>query len=140
MKKTSMLLISFLLLQVIARAQTNADAITGEWLTQAKDGKILIYKEDNQYMGKIIGGNSNSSLDEKNPDIKLRNQPLLGKVILWKFRFNGKDKWEEGKIYDPNNGKTYDCVIKLKNNDELEVRGYVGISLFGRTELWTRIK
>jgi uncharacterized protein (DUF2147 family) len=63
---------------------------------------------------------------------------LIGLVILKDFAFNGKDKWEDGTIYDPNNGKTYSCVIRLKNESALEVRGYIGISLLGRTEVWTR--
>jgi uncharacterized protein (DUF2147 family) len=140
MKKISFLLMALIAVAINTNAQTSADAILGEWLTQAKDGKILIYKQGNQYFGKIIGGNSTSTNDEKNPDEKQRGLPLMGKVILTKFVFNGKSKWEDGEIYDPNNGKTYSCIIKLKNVNEMEVRGYVGISMFGRTELWTRIR
>ncbi|TAH01988.1 MAG: DUF2147 domain-containing protein [Sphingobacteriales bacterium] len=138
--KNIKLILLFLLSGWTIQAQTNTDAITGEWLTQSKDGSILIYKQANKYYGKIIGGNSEGRKDDKNPDEKLRSQPLIGKVILSNFVFDGKSKWEDGTIYDPNNGKTYSCVIKLKNNNEMEVRGYVGISLFGRTDVWTRIK
>jgi uncharacterized protein (DUF2147 family) len=138
--KNIKLILLFLLSGWTLQAQTNTDAITGEWLTQSKDGSILIYKQANKYYGKIIGGKNEGRKDDKNPDEKLRSQPLIGKVILSNFVFDGKSKWEDGTIYDPNNGKTYSCVIKLKNNNEMEVRGYVGISLFGRTDVWTRIK
>jgi uncharacterized protein (DUF2147 family) len=140
MKKSILLFIALIAVAINTNAQTSADAILGEWLTKSKDGKILIYKEGNQYFGKITGGNSTNSKDENNPDEKLRGLPLIGKIILTKFVFNGKSKWEDGQIYDPNNGKTYSCIIKLKNANELEVRGYVGISLIGRTEVWCRIK
>jgi uncharacterized protein (DUF2147 family) len=57
--------------------------------------------------------------------------------LLENFKYNG-GTWEEGTIYDPKNGKTYSCIIKKKDNKTLEVRGYVGISLIGRTVEWTK--
>ena len=118
--------------------QPKPDAIVGEWLTAAKDGKVQIYKSVNKFFGKISWGNRTNGKDTNNPDPKLRDQNLIGLVILKDFAFNGKDKWEDGTIYDPNNGKTYSCVIRLKDEKTLEVRGYIGISLLGRTEVWTR--
>jgi uncharacterized protein (DUF2147 family) len=121
-----------------AFGQPQPDAIVGEWLTAAKDGKVQIYKSGNKFFGKISWGNRPNGKDTNNPDPKLRDQNLIGLVILKDFAFNGKDKWEDGTIYDPNNGKTYSCVIRLKDEKTLEVRGYIGISLLGRTEVWTR--
>lgn len=121
-----------------AFGQPKPDAIVGEWLTAAKDGKVQIYKSGNKFFGKISWGNRTNGKDTNNPDPKLRDQNLIGLVILKDFAFNGKDKWEDGTIYDPNNGKTYSCVIRLKDEKTLEVRGYIGISLLGRTEVWTR--
>lgn len=121
-----------------ALGQPKPDAIVGEWLTAAKDGKVQIYKSGNKFFGKISWGNRPNGKDTNNPDPKLRDQNLIGLVILKDFSFNGKDKWEDGTIYDPNNGKTYSCVIRIKDEKTLEVRGYIGISLLGRTEVWTR--
>ena len=59
--------------------------------------------------------------------------------ILKNFEFTGK-AWEEGSIYDPKNGKSYSCNMKLKKADELEIRGFVGVSLLGRTTVWTKVK
>lgn len=135
------LLISICILfsfELVALAQDKSEAIVGEWLTAAKDGKVSIYKTGNKFFGKISWGNKPNSKDTKNPDQKLRDQNLIGLVILKDFEFDGKDKWEDGTIYDPNNGKTYSCVIKLTDAKTLEVRGYIGISLLGRTEVWTR--
>jgi len=57
--------------------------------------------------------------------------------IVWGFKYKGKNRWVKGKIYDPDNGKTYSCKMKLVDN-ELKVRGFIGISLFGRTTVWTK--
>lgn len=112
--------------------------VTGEWLTATKDGKILIYKDGNKFYGKIIWGKAEGRKDINNPKESLRSRDLIGLIILKDFVFNGKNKWTDGEIYDPNNGKKYSCTITLKNPKTLEVRGYIGISLFGRTEVWTR--
>jgi uncharacterized protein (DUF2147 family) len=129
-----------LLLPFFAPAQTNTDAITGQWLSAAKDTKFMIYKSNGKYYGKVVWGSGTQTTDEKNPNPQLRSRPLTGIVILNNFVFNGKDTWTDGTIYDPREGKTYSCKITMKDNNTLEVRGYVGISLFGRTETWTRVK
>ena len=53
------------------------------------------------------------------------------------FRYGGKNGWGNGRIYDPNKGKTYSCKAKLKGN-ELHIRGFIGVSVFGRTTVWIR--
>jgi uncharacterized protein (DUF2147 family) len=75
-------------------------------------------------------------MDKNNPDQAKQGQPVLGLEILNGFGFD-KDEWNEGHIYDPESGKTYSCTLSLKDAHTLKVRGYVGISMFGRTEIWT---
>ena len=138
MKTTFLLVLSTLILQVNAFANSGPDAILGEWLSQEKDGKIIIFKQGDQYFGKISWGKTPGRKDGKNPDEKLRSRELLGAVILKNFKFTGS-AWENGTIYDPNSGKTYDCILKVKDgNKTLDIRGFVGISMFGRTSTWTR--
>jgi len=140
------LLLSTILLFVVSLSFAQSepgDKIIGEWLNEEKDGKIEIYKTGNLYFGKIIWGNSiyesdGQSLqkDVKNPEEKYRNRQLLNLVILHHFEY--KDGiWDNGKLYDPKSGKTYHCIIKLRD-DKLEIRGYVGITLLGRTTYWER--
>lgn len=117
-----------------------ADLILGVWSTEGKDAKFEIYKKDNQYFGKIIWGTGGDTKDSKNPDPKLRSRDLIGLSILKNFVFKGGNLWEEGTIYDPKNGETYSCKLTLVSSNKLDVRGFVGFSLFGRTETWTRIK
>jgi uncharacterized protein (DUF2147 family) len=127
-------------LNVIALAQT--DPIEGIWLNEEKDAKIQIYKgRDGLFYGKIIWlkeptENGAAKLDKKNPKEAGRKQPILGLIILKKFEKDGST-YDDGTVYDPQNGKTYDATINYKGKT-LALRGYVGISLFGRTATWER--
>ena len=121
-------------------AQANPDAILGIWLNEEKDAKIKIYKEGGKFFGKIVWhktGDDISAYDENNPDPELQKRKKVGLVILTGFEFDD-GQWEEGEVYDPKNGKTYSCVIKLQKDGVLYVRGYIGISLLGRTAHWTK--
>lgn len=132
------------LFTVMSFAQTKADDIVGIWLTTGKEpAKIQIYKSGEKYFGKIVWlknatENGVPRFDKNNSDKNKQNQKILGLVILKGFRFDGDDEWEDGEIYDPESGKTYNCYLSLKDINTLKVRGYVGISFLGRTELWTR--
>jgi uncharacterized protein (DUF2147 family) len=139
-----LLLVLLALLSAASRAQTRpaaspaAAAILGRWLTADKAGIIQIYAQQGRYAGKIVGPEP-PRLDANNPDPALRQRPLLGVVMLQGFRYDGAGAWANGTIYDPRNGKTYSCILRLKTASALEVRGYVGVSLLGRTEVWTRL-
>jgi uncharacterized protein (DUF2147 family) len=135
-----LLTITFLgLFLSISFAQTAPqDAVTGVWFNAEKDGKIQIYKQGDRYFGKLIWTKTPRK-DTENPNEKLKTRELEGIVLLNNFKFDGKN-WEDGTIYDPKNGKTYSCIIKSKGPNNLDIRGYIGISLLGRTTGWTRTK
>jgi len=122
-----------------AFAQALPDAVLGEWLTPRKDSRIQIYREGSQYFGKVVWG-SGATKDEKNPDPALQNRALVGLVMLNNLKFDGTDTWANGTIYDPREGKTYACKMALNDARSLRVRGYIGVSLFGRTEVWSRVR
>lgn len=127
-----------------ANAQSGADAALGIWYNAEKDGKIQLYKQGDKYFGKIVWlkePNDNAGkpkLDTNNEDTKLRNRPIIGLQIIKDFGYTGDSVWEGGKIYDPKNGKLYSCKMTLKNKNTLDVRGFVGMALLGRTTTWTR--
>lgn len=132
-------------ISIFTHAQNNAaDKLIGVWISEEKDGKIEIYKTGTKYFGKIIGGNDliekdgTPRKDDKNPDKKLKSRPLLNMIILTNFIYED-GAWTDGKIYDPKSGKTYSSTMKL-HDDKLEIRGYIGVSLFGRTTVWERDK
>ncbi|EOZ95577.1 hypothetical protein A33Q_2939 [Indibacter alkaliphilus LW1] len=120
------------------------DDILGEWYTTEKDAKIEIFKIQDKYHGRIIWMeepeiDGKPILDENNSDKSKRARPILGMKLLEDFKFND-GKWEDGTIYDPRNGKNYSCTLKKKDAQTLEVRGYVGVSLIGRTVEWSKAK
>ena len=130
---------------VSAQSTNKADDIIGIWLSEEKNGKIEIYKSGYKYYGKLIWGKTmfeadgrTSKKDVKNSDMNLRTRKLKDLIMLTNFVFED-NVWSGGKIYDPQAGKLYSCTMKLKANT-LNIRGYVGISLFGRSSEWTRIK
>ncbi|MFN3801139.1 DUF2147 domain-containing protein [Belliella pelovolcani] len=141
---TQLLTFSLLFFASYTTIAQDADAIVGEWYTTEKDAKVEIYKENGKYNGKITWleqptENGKPILDANNSDKSKRDRKILGMELLEGFEF--KDgTWENGTIYDPTNGKTYSCTLKKKNDKTLEVRGYIGISLVGRTVEWTKVK
>jgi len=115
----------------------SANEITGLYWSPKKDAKIEIYKKGLQYFGRSVWV-ANPRKDTKNPDESLRERVVLGIELLTGFIY--KDGlYTNGKVYDPESGKTYNCKMTLADS-KLKVRGYIGISLFGRTEIFERIQ
>lgn len=131
-----MALFTGLIVPKTSRAQ---DQLLGIWWTPKKDGKIEMYRVGQTYFGKLIWGKS-SKKDLQNPNPALRNRELLGTNILSGFIYDDGE-WTGGKIYDPESGKTYSCKIWLENGGKLlKAKGYIGISLLGRTETFERVQ
>ena len=144
MNFTKLMLIAMVIgiIPFFSQAQ-QADAILGKWYTQDNDAQVEVYKEGNTYHGKMVWlkeptENGKPKVDKNNTDKAKRQRPILGMHLLRDFVHEGKT-WEEGTIYDPRNGKSYSCTIKLVNENTMEVRGYVGVAAFGRTVEWTRV-
>lgn len=127
-----------------------ADRIVGVWATEKAQAHVEISQGDSGYEGTIIwlkepffpgddeqGMAGMTKVDRENPDIGLRDRPIVGLRIMEGFRYAKGNRWTDGTIYDPENGKTYKAKIWLTDEGTLKVRGYVGISLFGRTTEWT---
>lgn len=135
-----------LLLTVIcfsARGQ-KSDEILGQWANSTGEAQIEISKKGSKYFGKIVklkepNENGKPKTDTKNPNASLRNKPILGLELLKDFVYED-GKWVDGSIYDPKSGKTYSCTMTMKENGQLSMRGYIGISLVGRSEIWKRVK
>ena len=135
------------LLFTFSTSAQDADKLAGVW--QPSDGRsmIKIDKIGSKFYGRVVwlkepnDDDGNPRTDVNNPDEKLRSTPLKGYRVLKDFVYNAEDEiWEEGTIYDPKNGTTYNCKIELKNDNQIEVRGFVGTEMFGRTDVWTRLK
>jgi len=125
--------------------QDNPDAIVGVWKTGEGNAMVRIYKNGEKYQGKIVWlkepndpETGKPKVDKNHPEENVRTRSLLGLINVWGFSYIEKDLWDNGSIYDPKNGSTYSCTIKMSNANTIEVRGYIGISLIGRTDTWTR--
>jgi uncharacterized protein (DUF2147 family) len=139
----SLFFLAFLFLTQVVSAQTLSPI--GTWTNEAGEAKFEIYKcQDNKLCGKITwlkepNRDGKPKLDINNEDPKLRSRPVAGLVIMQGFKYDEDNEWEDGTIYDPKNGKTYSCNLNMKSKDKIEVRGYIGVSLMGRSQIWTRV-
>ncbi|WP_345955201.1 DUF2147 domain-containing protein [Mucilaginibacter sp. PAMB04168] len=138
-------LLGVLLFSASSFAQS-ADAILGKWINPSGEGQIQIYKKGSLFYGKLAWlkqpndeTTGQPKTDKNNPDKNLHSRPILGLEILKDFKFDGESVYDDGNIYDPKNGKIYSCKMTL-NGNKLKIRGYIGISLLGRSEIWTRVK
>ena len=122
---------------------TPAPPILGRWLTEPRDGIIEItLAADGTYQGKIIGGNAPTRVDAKNPGRRpspaVAARPAHPDGHARGGLGDGSSAWSGGTIYEPDTGRTYRCHIELIDRDHLKVRGFIGISLLGRSQTWTR--
>jgi len=151
MKRAAPVLLSAFLFLVSSVLASGEDNILGIWATPENDCKIEIFKRGSKYCGRIVwlkeplypadddGGMAGKpAVDRHNPNPNLRSRPLIGLQLIEGFIYAGKNVWEKGTIYNPDNGKTYRCKMTLSAPNRLEVRGFIGIPLFGGTSVWTR--
>ncbi len=149
MKKTLFTLAILLVLSLTVDAQANK--ITGVWITASDSSSVEIVKHTNgKYIGNInwlmepLNEQGKPKVDKENPDPDKRDKKILGLKILRAFEYNKKkDRWEDGTIYDPDNGKTYSAYAWFENGNEdvLYIKGYVlGMKFLGRETTWKRKK
>jgi len=133
------------------------DAILGIWETEHEDdnwSRVEIYVKDGKVHGRIVwlknplydageveGLDNQPRVDLENPDKALRDRPIIGLELMYGFVHNGKNKWDDGRIADPESGKEYRCKVTMKDDKTLEVYGYVkvGFVKMGRNTTWTRV-
>ncbi len=149
--KISILIACIALVLTTTCYAAGGDDVLGVWYNGEKDAKIEIVKCGAVYCGNIVwlkvpdypegskdGIPGTPKLDHNNPDPNLRKNPVLGLEIVKGFAYAGDNKWVDGKVYDPKNGKTYSGKMTLVSPNQLNLRGFIGISLLGRTTTWTR--
>lgn len=139
-------LIAFTSLFLGLNAFAADDAVTGKWKTiddeTGKPKSVVEIFQD----GEVVKGRIAQLIDpsEPNPVCKecpgdKKGKPIQGLEIIWDMHPKGDGEWADGQILDPKNGKTYKCRLRLKDDGaKLEVRGFIGFSLLGRSQLWIR--
>ena len=138
------LILSAFMLTLSALTVQAADAPdpTGLWLTENKRSVIKVDRCGDSICGKIHWIiKDGMTVDSKNPDAKYRDKPMCGLQILSGFKNNAKNSkvWEGGKIYKADEGEVYNATVSVTSADKMNVRGYVGVPLFGKSQNWTRV-
>ena len=122
------------------------DSIEGVWVTQddetgVKKSEVTIYWENDKLYGKITKlllpeDQGKKCVECKGED---RGKPIEGMIIVRDLVYVD-DNFEDGTIMDPKSGKVYDCYIVMEDDNTLRVRGFLGFSILGRTQIWERKK
>ena len=122
-----------------------AQDVVGKWKLEDGSAIVEVYRQGEVYNGKIVWlakpteADGSPAVDDKNPDAKLRSRQLIGLNMLSNLK-KGNSEYAGGSIYDPGNGKTYNCSMKVEG-DVLKVRGSLDKrGLLGRTMDWFRVK
>ena len=124
-----------------SRAAETASPI-GLWKNE--DATFEIFENDGKLSARIVAlkepktPEGKEKTDIHNPDRSKRDRPIIGLVFMSGFNRKSATRWENGTIYDPKSGSTYSCFLELDGPDRIKVRGFIGISLVGRTDVWTR--
>ncbi|HEY6871861.1 MAG TPA: DUF2147 domain-containing protein [Geobacteraceae bacterium] len=146
--------LSAFLLPVLLAATTafgaSPDDILGPWKTVGDRSEVELFRCGDKICGKVAwlmnanymnskdGPVGTPKVDRKNPDPTLRTRPIIGLQVIEGLAPAGDNRWDHGLCYDPESGNTYKCKARLASPERLEVRGFIGISLFGRTYVLTR--
>ena len=137
-------LVPALMISAAAGAAESASAV-GFWVTQDHGAVVAIEPCSSGLCGHLVGLRTDRppgevSVDDRNPDAAKRNVPRCGLLLMGSMKPAGDTpgKWQDGWVYDPESGNTYSGTIRLEGPNTLRLRGYVGIPLLGRTEIWTR--
>lgn len=150
MSKTPRILVLFLFALmgsgISLGAAIQADDIVGVWIVETEQKAsehIEIYQRDGLYFGKIVWAQSpdestSPALDLKNKNEELRSRPLVGMEILWGYKFDGEDSWQDGEFYAYKKGKTASPKLTLVDADHLKIQ--VKILLFKKTFVWPRLQ
>jgi uncharacterized protein (DUF2147 family) len=138
--------LAWVLAGLLTTGATTNRSPEGNWLTTDNGGVVEIFRcaDGETLCGKLAwfrmdpGDPNPEALDLRNPDPTRRARSLCGLMLMSGFKRAGDGSWEDGTVYDAESGNTYRATLTLQADGRLSLRGYIGIPLFGRSEVWTR--
>ena len=149
-------LVAALIMAGASSASAQSPSVMGTWLTSTKSAEVRIAPCPNPANGPICGTivkllvakgpdgkvvSPDEATDIHNADPALRSRKVVGMMLLHDFKkTNDPNAFDEGTIYNGENGKTYKANVGLQSDGTLRVRGYVGSAMFGETQVWTRVQ
>jgi uncharacterized protein (DUF2147 family) len=119
--------------------------LVGVWESEEKNLQIEMFDDNGQFAGRMVYFKCSSeeimrtSIDSENPNANLRSRKLLGLKLVTRLDYQGNDVWDDGKIYDPNSGNTFEARIQLTGPNTAIVRGYWKYRWFGRSMVFKRV-
>jgi uncharacterized protein (DUF2147 family) len=138
----------FLLVFLIAESSFNSAApgyqLIGVWESEEKDLQIEMFEKDGEFFGRMIYFKCTTDeimrtiKDIENPDTDLTKRNLLGLMLVTDLAYQGDNIWDDGKIYDPNSGRTFEARIQLTGPQSAIVRGYWKYRWIGRSMIFHR--
>jgi uncharacterized protein (DUF2147 family) len=140
------LLVLLALVLCATASVAEAPGPVGTWSTEGGKSHVEIVPCGSQLCGRVVwlkeplDEAGSPKTDRSNPEAGLRTRPILGLPLLSGFVPAGDGRWADGSIYNPEDGGTYNCTLTVLDADTLRVRGYVGLPLFGKTQVWNRVK
>ncbi|MBT1072599.1 DUF2147 domain-containing protein [Pelotalea chapellei] len=144
------LILGLIIWCVVVDVYAGQHDILGKWKTEKGDVQLDFFQCEEKICAKIVwlqhpeyknekdGPVGTAKTDRKNPDPAMRSRPVLGLRVVSEVTPAGENQWGGGICYDPQTGKTYKCKMKMVSPDRLEMRGYIGFSLFGRDYVLVR--
>lgn len=123
-----------------------SDDLLGIWQSEHGSVRIQVYKSGNSYDGKLVwlkedtDESGKPKKDINNPSGTVKSPPVKGLEVLSGFSYKNAGVWEGGTVYDPRSGNKYSCKLSMSRSDRLEVRAFKGISLIGKTQIWSRVR
>jgi uncharacterized protein (DUF2147 family) len=138
-------LIVFVLFTATASYSAVSGDVLGVWKTDGGDSQVELFRCGEKVCGKIVwlkvpqyidisdGPLGQTKVNLKSPDPAQKNRPIVGLQVIKELTPGGVKRWVGGTCYDPESGKSYKCTMQQTESGRLELRGYIGIALFGRT-------
>jgi uncharacterized protein (DUF2147 family) len=145
-RRAAVVILALLALVRLGSTDLAAETKSPLGLWQNEDATFQIFESNGRMGAKIVAlrepttPEGKQKTDIHNPDSAKRNTPIIGLVFMSGFVRKSDTRWEGGTIYDPKSGNTYSCFMELEGPEKIKVRGFIGLSLIGRTEYWSRAK
>ena len=121
-------------------ATVGEDDIFGEWWTEKKDGRIRFSKYRNGTYTGVLTWSKKPRPDTENDNPKLRSRSVVGIILMWGLRYDADGEFEDGDVYNPEDGNTYRFEAKVLDASTLKIRGYMGLSILGQSQIWKRYR
>jgi uncharacterized protein (DUF2147 family) len=135
--------LAFMLL--VAAPVAAAESLVGKWLHENQRIHIEIFPCEDRFCGKIVwlknpnDDQGNPVTDVENPDPTLRDRPLMGALLLRDLRQTGPTIWEDGLVYNPDDGQHYQADMEMRADGSVDMRAYVLMPMLGKTLVWTPV-